>query len=267
MSNGSYNIGDTPQPETIEMTCKTEGVEIRYTLDGSDPTEESTLYSGQFEVTPPVTIKARGYKEGLLTSDVASYEVKAPVPVTVPMALPDGSVLFYDRGTSYGEYKINDTGYPERVDGAVDDGSAESQNWRYLICDQHNLDTKSLEWGPYGTDEGLTDTTVGYGFPNTEALLSKYSDNDTYWWKRIKEKRDSTGFDWFAPSKDELDMIYDNRTVITGQGGDTFETGSADYWSSSERNNNIAWYQDFSNGYQYGTDKNSRNYGRLIRRV
>ena len=76
-----------PQPETIEMTCETEGVEIRYTLDGSDPTEESTLYSGQFEVTPPVTIKARGYKEGLLVSDVASYEVEVPsVPVTVPTA-------------------------------------------------------------------------------------------------------------------------------------------------------------------------------------
>lgn len=66
------------QTTPIEITCETEGADIRYTLDGSDPTEESTLYSGQFEVTPPVTIKARGYKEGMLASDVASYEVKEP---------------------------------------------------------------------------------------------------------------------------------------------------------------------------------------------
>ena len=67
------------QTTPIEITCETEGADIRYTLDGSDPTEESTLYSGQFEVTPPVTIKARGYKEGMLASDVAGYEVEAPL--------------------------------------------------------------------------------------------------------------------------------------------------------------------------------------------
>ena len=256
----------------ISITCETEGADIRYTLDGSDPTEESTLYSGQFEVTPPVTIKARGYKEGLLVSDVASYEMKAPVPVTVPMALPDGSVLFYDRGTSYGEYKINDSGYPERIDGAVDDGSAESQNWRYLICDQHDLvnqanpTDKSFPWGASDTDEGLTGTSIGVGLPNTESMIAKYGDDDTYCWGHVKEKRDSAGLKWFMPSKDELDMMYDNRTVITGQGGDAFKTDIY-YWSSSEYDSTYAWRQNFSLGNQNGSTKTSSNRCRLLRRI
>lgn len=275
MSSGSYNVGDTltygeTQPETIEMTCKTEGVEIRYTLDGSAPTEESTLYSGQFEVTPPVTIKARGYKEGLLVSDVASYEVEVPsVPVTVPMALPDGSVLFYDRGTSYGEYKINDSGYPERTDGAVDGGGAGSQNWRYLICDQHDLDNGTFQWGPYGTNEGMTDSKykdMGYGLPNTNAMIAKYATNTSYWWRLIKEKRDNTGLNWFMPSRDELDLVYENRTVITGQGGDAFRIDTA-YWSSSEKDSYIAWYQTFSSGFQNFTYKNTSYHCRLLRRI
>lgn len=254
-----------PQPETIEMTCETEGVEIRYTLDGSDPTEESTLYSGQFEVTPPVTIKARGYKEGLLVSDVASYEVEVPsVPVTVPMALPDGSVLFYDRGTSYGEYKINDSGYPERVDGAVDDGSAESQNWRYLICDQADLNGR-FRWGASDTGEGLRGTAIGVGLPNTEAMIAKYGDDDTYWWKSIKEKRDSTNFDWFMPSKDESSIVYDNMTVITGQGGDAFGTGY--YWSSSEDVGDNVWGQNFSDGDQHTYSNTQFARCRLLRRI
>ena len=194
------------------------------------------------------------------------YTPEETPPVTVPMALPDGSILFYDRGTSYGEYKINDSGYPERVDGAVDDSSAESQNWRYLICDQADLDTSSREWGAHTTDEGLTDTTVGYGLPNTEALLSRYSDNDTYWWKLIKEKQDSTGLKWFMPSKDELDMMYDNRTVITGQGGDAFKTDTW-YWSSSEYSIYSAWDKTFSDGSAHIVSKASSRYCRLIRRV
>ena len=257
-----------PQTETIEMTCETEGAEIRYTLDGSEPTKESTLYSGQFEVTPPVTIKARGYKEGLLASDVASYEVEVPsVPITVPMALPDGSVLFYDRGEQYGNYHIGSNGYPVRNDGAEDDGTATSNNWRYLICDQHDLDSGTLEWGPYGTNEGLTRTAVGYGLPNTNAMLVKYATNTSYWWRLIKEKRDNTGLNWFMPSKDEIDMMYDNRTVITGQGGDAFKTDTY-YWSSSEYYSDYAWNQNFFNGSQYnGNSKNYSYHCRLLRRV
>lgn len=186
--------------------------------------------------------------------------------VTVPMALPDGSVLFYDRGTSYGEYKINDSGYPERVDGAVDDGSAESQNWRYLICDQHDPNDGTSRWGAYGIDTGLTDTAIGVGFSNTDAMIAEYGDNDKYWWKLIKEKRDSTALDWFMPSKDELDMMYDNRTVITGQGGDVFQTDNP-YYSSSEVSRNFVWHQNFSDGSQYENSKNNPCRCRLLRRV
>ena len=193
----------------------------------------------------------------------------ANILVTVPMQLLDGSILFYDRGTFYGEYKINYSGYPERIDGAVDDGSAESQNWRYLICDQHDLDNGTKEWGPYGTDEGMTNskyTNIGYGLPNTNAMLAKYATNTSYWWKLIKEKRDNTGLDWFMPSQKELDIVYDNRTVITGQGGDAFKTNTF-YWSSSEYASNNAWRQDFSTGNQSSPGKNRTHHCRVLRRI
>lgn len=190
----------------------------------------------------------------------------ADMTVVVPMQLLDGSILFYDRGASYGEYKINDSGYPERIDGAVDDGSAGSLNWRYLICDQNDLDNDTSPWGSYGTSEGLTGTAIGVGLPNTEAMIAKYGDNDTYWWKLIKEKRSNTNFKWFMPSKNELDMMYDNRTVITGQGGDAFETNPA-YWSSSEYNSEDTWYQYFINGNQDANLKSYSCHCRVLRRI
>ena len=190
------------------------------------------------------------------------------IPLTVPMRLPDGSILFYDRGTSYGEYKINNSGYPVRNDGAVDDETAESANWRYLICDQADLDNAQKHWGPMNTSEGLYDSAnydVGGGLPNTEAMISKYSDDDTYWWKFIKEKRDGTGLKWFMPSIDELDLIYKNMTAIIAQGGDIFQPTS--YWSSTEGSLQYAWAQWFANGNQ---DYNAKTYAypcRLLRRI
>jgi hypothetical protein len=59
---------------------------------------------------------------------------------------------------------------------------------------------------------------------------------------------DYNGFtDWFLPSKDELDLMYKNlKQKNAGKFGTKFA-----YWSSSQSNNDSAWYQTFDNGRQY----------------
>ena len=107
---------------------------------------------------------------------------------------------------------------------------------------------------------------MGYGLPNTNTMIAKYADNVDYWWKLIKEKRDDTSLNWFMPSKNEFNIIYNNRTVITGQGGEAFRTGTS-YWSSSESSNNLAWSQNFSLGIQPSYNKNASYLCRLLRRI
>ena len=53
---------------TVSMGSRTQGAAIRYTLDGSEPTEESPLYDYPFEITSSCTIKAKAFKEGLAPS-------------------------------------------------------------------------------------------------------------------------------------------------------------------------------------------------------
>lgn len=188
------------------------------------------------------------------------------MPVVVPMQLPDGSVLFYDRGSSYGDYRLNASGYPERTDGAVDDGTATSTKWRYLICDQHDTNDKALDWGPNDIYEVLTGTNVGYGLTNTNAMITKYATNASFWWQLIKRKRDSTGLDWFMPSRNELELMYDNKTVITGQGGDAFKIDTS-YWSSSEFNSERAWRRDLYYENDANSNKDLAYNCRLLRRI
>ena len=64
--------GNTTFSESSEVSiAAADGAEIRYTLDGSTPTAESTLYSEAFTVTETTSVKAIAIKDGQ-TSEVAS---------------------------------------------------------------------------------------------------------------------------------------------------------------------------------------------------
>jgi hypothetical protein len=52
--------------EPVTLACATSGVEIRYTLDGSEPTLQSQLYTAPFTVDNSVTVTARAFRKGLI---------------------------------------------------------------------------------------------------------------------------------------------------------------------------------------------------------
>ncbi len=71
---------------TIALATTTQGAEIRYTLDGTEPTENSALFEKPFEVAKTTQIKAKGFKEGYQPSSTLSItatkaELKASMPV------------------------------------------------------------------------------------------------------------------------------------------------------------------------------------------
>lgn len=66
----------TPEAGTYEESvtvsiAAAEGAEIYYTLDGTDPTNESTRYSMPIELTESTTVRAIAYEEGHTASEIA----------------------------------------------------------------------------------------------------------------------------------------------------------------------------------------------------
>ena len=56
----------------FSIACETEGAEIHYTLDGTDPTETSTLYSTPVTLTATTTVKAKAFKTDWFASEIAT---------------------------------------------------------------------------------------------------------------------------------------------------------------------------------------------------
>ena len=57
----------------VELTTSTEDATIYYTVDGSEPTTGSTVYSAPIAITADTTIKAIAVADGLENSDVAEF--------------------------------------------------------------------------------------------------------------------------------------------------------------------------------------------------
>jgi hypothetical protein len=80
----------------IELGCDTQGSSIRFTLDGSEPNENSALYSNPIEVTGNTVLKIQGVDHSQRPGIVYTYKLeKAAYSEAVPLAEPKPG-LHYD---------------------------------------------------------------------------------------------------------------------------------------------------------------------------
>jgi uncharacterized caspase-like protein len=135
---------------------------------------------------------------------------------------PAGGIVFYDKGH-------------------------ESDGWRYLEAWTADEEGRH-SWGYRET--ASTSTVIGSGYRNTYTAMA----GSAHPAAEIVRNAAHGGYsDWFLPSKDELNLMYQNREVIGS-------FASEDYWSSSESLSLIAWRQVFASG---ATRTNPKTY--LIR--
>ncbi len=79
--SGTY--GD---PQTVTINSSTSGATLRYTTDGSDPTDGSTIYNAPITIGQNTTLLVKGYRSGVLSSDTvqAVYVLQVREPSISP---------------------------------------------------------------------------------------------------------------------------------------------------------------------------------------
>jgi uncharacterized repeat protein (TIGR02543 family) len=172
---------------------------------------------------------------------------------------PAGGYIFYDKG-SYS--KAGFTIVKAAGNGTVPI-TPTYDGWRYLEAapsDQHYMGDYTVGWGCDGTlIPGADGTAVGAGEQNTIDIEAGCTTPGTA--ADICANLSLGGYsDWFLPSRDELNLVYEN---LKAQGVDGFADNY--YWSSSEYVATHAWYQLFGNGDQGNFYKESTYRVRAVR--
>ena len=140
---------------------------------------------------------------------------------------PAGGIIFYDRGF-------------------VADG------WRYLEAAPAGTDFPTM-WGMRGRDVTGTDRVIGSGRRNTQLIVERLNQSgEANRAAQVCLNMDINGYkDWFLPSRDELDLLYQNlhRKRLGGF------NSSGVYWSSTQSGENTTNALRFSDGAWNGASQ------------
>jgi len=233
------------------------------------------------------TVKVVKYATGGDTSGFAGAADYSGAAITngdffiVKVTAADATVLYYKVvvtaplkiGDSYGGGKV---AYILQSGETIKDASGYVL-YSYSTTVQHGLiaatadQSTGIIWAVtayQSTSVPGTLTTLGSGAANTDKIIAQQNGADitTYAAGLARACTDGSYSDWYLPSKDELNKLWENL-------GSTQEMRTANgfasyyYWSSTELNSysNDAEIQDFGNGYQYNGRKDNTFYVRAVR--
>ena len=164
----------------VTITCATEGADIHYTIDGTEPTADSALYTEPVVISENATLKAIAIKEGLEASSVATAEY------TIFTYTPSeylGEFNTFNIGKTnknYGTYK-NATGWTAENCAIVsgNDTPDANENPQYAFIGDAKtlapvLNGKTTTVGKLTSpvlDNGIKDLSFSYGLPYSDTKL------------------------------------------------------------------------------------------------
>ncbi len=101
------------QSVTVELDAENPGDTIRYTFDGSIPTEQSMLYTGPFTVNESKSIRFASFKNGVVSNKISNRTILIDTPPGIPVisiivdstALFDPIVGIHEKGVHSSEYE------------------------------------------------------------------------------------------------------------------------------------------------------------------
>ena len=124
-----------------------------------------------------------------------------------------------------------------------------------IAASEDQITDNSAEWGCYNQEiTGAFGNSIGTGKQNTVDILSSACQPNNSLRSIaafICDTLNLNGYDdWFLPSKDELNAMYENIGSGNSLGLENIGNFALTYyWSSTQRNAYEAWKQNFGDGY------------------
>lgn len=264
-------VNHAPVITSTPVTSATKNQAYTYDVNATDPDGDTLVYS---LTTTPGGMSINS-STGLITwtpTAAGAYNVTVEVSDGALFATQSYTITVADSGA----YAIGDIG---PAGGLIfyDKGSY-SNGWRYLEAAPASTEFTKKEWG-IGCYFVGTGTGIGSGQSNTTKIVTFLNNNLDDSYGDVTYKTDRAAYlcdaltvggysDWFLPSKDELNLMYQNLHNIVIPVGGFADLGNWTYWSSSEYSeysDTYAWSQFFYNGSHQGQHKYFTNQVRGVR--
>ena len=163
--------GEYATAQNVTIACATEGASIYYTLDGTDPTANSTAYTEAITISDTTTVKAIAMKEGMNNSEIAS----ATYIITPTPTLTFNKLFTHTDVTDNGVYMIVDVAGGYALTSANGAGAAPAA---VAVTIENNAITgqidEALQWNIKAVEGGYTINPIN----STETFLYTTNTNN-----------------------------------------------------------------------------------------
>ncbi|MBP5340131.1 MAG: chitobiase/beta-hexosaminidase C-terminal domain-containing protein [Prevotella sp.] len=216
LANTKVKVAQAPAPgisleykdrlTVVTLKSTVAGAEVFYTLDGSEPTAESTLYTEPFEITSEgVTVKAVARGEGFLMSDVASQTIvlksQAPTPVISSDSEVDGNTVTISCDLADATIYYNYSGSKEVKQSSVYTGPIELKKSRTVYA-------FAVAEGYINSELAELRVVVGDRVERTNILAHMDANKDEYY--ALGNQRNSSTSYYFSWANDKAGYSYWN---------------------------------------------------------
>ena len=227
------------------------GAIASFTISATPPGMSFSTSTGALTGTPNTVASATSYT---ITATNASGTATRTFTLTVTAIVyavgdlgPAGGIVFYVAATPFscGPSRSTTCSY---LEAAPSDwmGTDPQLGWANLALSTTPVNNAS-------SPETAAATAIGWGYWNTRAIILQGNTDTATSAAALADSHNVTVSgvlydDWFLPSKDELNQLYLQKTIVGG-------FAANNYWSSTEDNALGPWIQYFPDGSQTTDDK------------
>ena len=137
--------------------------------------------------------------------------------------------------------------------GPSDNGYIKGQTHGLIAATEDQTTDAGVKWFP-DKFYGATGTYIGLGLPNTLAIITSAivtgtTNMSSFAAGLANSYRGGGNIDWFLPSKDELNLLYQAKDAIGGFATNQSPGASPAYWSSTQKGGiSFTNFTSFANG-------------------
>ncbi|HOY85323.1 MAG TPA: chitobiase/beta-hexosaminidase C-terminal domain-containing protein [Candidatus Syntrophosphaera sp.] len=131
---------------TVSISCATSGASIHYTTDGNEPTTASPVYSDPVFISSDTSIKAKGFKEGLISSETVRADYAIYGVVATPSFNPKGGIFSSSQNVTISCDTVGATVYYS-TDGSEPTTNSAVYSGPIMISNTTQLKAKGIKQG------------------------------------------------------------------------------------------------------------------------